>query len=118
MTKAKYEVWGNGWNIYSFVTTTRDAEDCMNLMLQRFGDTYKSLKVFQIIEGVKKLIYSSLTYRKPKRVQCSTTGEVYESARHYSDATKIAFTTVKRHLGKSTKPINPICIYYVENTTA
>ena len=118
MTKAKYEVYGNNHLAYFFTTTTRNVEDCINLMLEKFSLTYENLKIFQIMEGEKKLVYTNMVYRKPRRVEDIETGEVFENAWDYSKKKGVKFVTVRRHLGKISRPLKPMCTYYKEQKTA
>jgi hypothetical protein len=60
MEKCKYELCTrrNGYK-YSFVTTTRNTEECINILLEKaylLPDGYKSYKIYKTVNGIRELI--------------------------------------------------------------
>lgn len=66
--KATYAIYNNQHGlIYSFTTTCRNAEDSINLMIERYKEMFfhcKSFKVWQIQGGIKKIVYQEVYYKK------------------------------------------------------
>lgn len=66
--KARYVIYGyNGFPIYQFTTTCHNLEDSINIMIERYKSLAlraKSFKVCQIKNGIKKIVYQEVYYRK------------------------------------------------------
>jgi hypothetical protein len=60
MTKAKYLVYGeNFWVTNTFVTTTRNSED----MIMQLKERFDPVRIVRVIEGVSEKVYT----RRDKR---------------------------------------------------
>lgn len=63
MEKSKYEfvTYKNGL-YYSFITTTRNTEDCLKRIIERNENsltTYKSYKIFKTVNGIRQLLLTN-----------------------------------------------------------
>lgn len=103
MTKTKYEVYNSQVQRYSFVTTTRNLEDCINLMIEKYDAIYSQWKLFCTIEGRKELVYlKDDTVKKPIIDNC--TGENYPDIKSCAANLGIDFRHIIGHLGKNKNP--------------
>lgn len=59
MEKAKYELVTNVTH-YFFTTTTRNTEECINIMKDKFATvitSYKRYRIFKTVSGIRELIW-------------------------------------------------------------
>ena len=64
--KAKYELRLFGRTVYSFVTTCRSPDECIKLMVEKGMSMPRDNKyfyIYQIVSGVKRLVYNESTQR-------------------------------------------------------
>lgn len=66
--KTKYELFVNSDTIYSFVTTSRDEDECLNLMIEKMDNAIYTndvwYKVYSIREKKKKLLLKGSLKKK------------------------------------------------------
>jgi len=71
MKKAKYEVLRGSKVIYTCITTTRNSEDIINILNDRFGSHEFKYRIKQTIEGVDRVLYDNFIKPIPKEKQIS-----------------------------------------------
>lgn len=60
LTKSKYELYTGRWLLYSFVTTTRNTEECLDIMREKFSMLKRlteSWHVYKTVNGKRELLW-------------------------------------------------------------
>lgn len=127
MTKAKYEVLHNLKSIYSCITTTRNTEDMINILMGRYEHKGFPMRIRKTCEGVSEIIYTAnfhprplpkpkenkLWKTKPKPVIDSETGQVFSSISQCANHLNVFRSELERLLKKNNyryKLLKPIYV--------
>ena len=112
MTKCKYEVYTFGKLKYWFVTTTRNLEDCIELMKEKFKDFNELWCMYNVVDGVRYLVFNSPRRRRrpPQKVKDLETGIIYPSSTDCADALALNPSSVRRHISQDKKKIRFIYV--------
>ena len=106
MTRRKYVVYYGDVPVYSFVTTTRNLEDCINLMLERYDTSVKSFSMYQSNNGVNELVWSTIIPRRgrdKRKVKDCFTGIIYTDAMDCANKSGFSETTIRLHVSNNRK---------------
>jgi hypothetical protein len=103
MTKAKYFIYGDATiPVYFFTTTTRNTEDCINIIKERFNNLPR-LKIIRRSEGVEKVVFASYKLREFRKVISVASGFIFENTYRCAKLLGISHCTILRHLKNDVK---------------
>lgn len=100
MTKAKYLLYISGIFKYSFVTTTRNTEDCINILLDKFSlliEDANYYRIEKIENGVREIVWGKKSSRL-KPVIDIRTGEYFPSINKCAKARNVSADYIWIHI--------------------
>ena len=107
MEKAKYRVYVGSIEKYICVTTTRNTEDMLSILLDNFKG-YERLKIIKEVKGsLSVVIYGKYNskVKQPRKVIDTVTGEIFDSAKDLATRTKKSYVAVRLCLTGNRKTI-------------
>jgi len=107
MEKAKYRVYVGSIEKYICVTTTRNTEEMLNILTDKF-DGCQRLKIIKETKGCAPiLIYgkSNKSVKQPRKVINLKTGDIFNSAKELAIHQKKRHVTIRRYLAGYIKSV-------------
>lgn len=113
--KAKYEVTVGTHVVYSCVTTTRNTEDMLTILRERYEGHPLSIRIWQTQDGERTVIWDNLVIYQPRNksprklrgkqkytpIIDNQTGKIYKSLSQAEIHTGIFKTELKRRIEKN-----------------
>jgi hypothetical protein len=107
MEKAKYRVYVGSIEKYICVTTTRNTEEMLNILLDNYRGCER-LKIIKEVKGCPPVVIHgrfNKNVKQARKVINLTTGEIFNSAKELSVHQKKRHVTIRRYLAGYIKSV-------------